>query len=331
LSDPTIAVVIPAASAPDVFSECLRSLFLGVEKPDEVIIVNDAMDQTALDIAEQYPVRVVKNPHKGVSAARNYGARVAGSDIILFIDTDVIIDCQAIQLIRTIFQDAGIDGAVGVQSKSLRFMDFFSRYKNHWMRYTYRRLKENIHLFYTSCAAIRREVFIQTGGFDENYRLPSVEDTAFGAVLGASGIRIQPLPDFEIEHVKAYGLKSILVTDFNRSAALVRYVLRNRSQKTGGDIGKTSVPKQFMLSSAIMTIALFALFLLPVWSYFSLITFLISWIFIIGLNTSWISHLFQEEGIGFAIKACFFLPVDVTFVVLGIFWGIISFAMGKKY
>ena len=326
-----ISVIIPAASAPAVFEECLNSVFSGSWKPCEVLLIDDAMDRRAYEIARRFPVQVLKNPSKGVSSARNFGAENATSSILFFMDTDVILPPDAIDQLKDAFTDSAVDGIVGVQGKSIRYTNFFSRYKNQWMRCTYCRLKDNIHLFYTSCAAIRKDVFLKTGGFDENYRLPSIEDTAIGAVLGRQGARIKTLTGLQVEHAKEYNLKSVLKTDFHRSSALVRYVLRNWGSRSRGGIRKTSVPKRFMLGSLFMSLAWLSIIpaILADWEFL--------WIFAIAsicvpiINHFWIHHLAKEEGWLFAFTACLFLPLDVTFVVAGMMNGLTGFLTGYKY
>ncbi len=326
-----ISVVIPAAAAPPCFDECLKALFEGEPSPGEVIIVNDAMDDLAVQIASNYPVKVIDNPGKGVASARNFGVKNARFPIILFIDTDVIISKKTFELLREAFEDKTVDGAVGIQSRNLRFTNFSSRFKNQWMRFTYKRLKKDIHLFYTSCAAVRRNVFLESGGFDEKYVLPSVEDTVFGAVLGRLNRRIVPLHAFEIEHVKKYGLWTVLKTDLQRSAALVRYILRRRNESQNASISRTSVPKRFMLSAFFMSLGLLAIFSIPMTGLPGLSFFALFVLLTLFLNSNWILHLHKEEGALFALKACIFIPIDVTFVVLGILTGFITFLLGKKY
>ncbi len=331
-----VSVVIPSAAAPDVFEEVLASVFNQTMMPYEVICVDDAMDQKAIGIADrfakQYPIKVIKNDGSGVSAARNTGARAVLGDIILFIDTDVVLKPNAISLITDVLKSKPqYDGIVGVQSAELRFGDFFSRWKNHWMRFTYQRLSGDVHLFYTSCAAILKSAFLKSGGFDENYKKPSIEDTVFGAALGRMGAKILPVSEFEVEHVKAYTLKSVLKTDVYRSAALVKYALRNVRSGHGTGAGKTSVPITFMLSALLMAIAwvslIPAVFLNPWWFVLPVSIIVFLW----ALNGSWLKYLYAHEDLIYCLKAMIFLPVDISAVNAGMIYGLFKYLMGCSY
>lgn len=331
-----ISIVIPSAGAPTVFPEVLKSIFSESVQPQEVIIVDDAMDANAYGIvdkySDKYPVYVLPNRGQGVSAARNAGARAANGNIILFIDTDVILRPGSLETLVEAFQEPEVEGVVGVQSAAFRFSNFFSRWKNHWMRYTYRRLSGHIHLFYTSCAAIRKSAFLKTEGFDENYRLPSIEDTVFGTELGRHNIKIKPVPDFEVEHVKGYTMQGVLRTDRMRSAALVKYTLRNLARDGDTKTGKTSVPFAFIIGSLVMICFWISL-------AFSLCTdngllTVLPWVLLgslWALNMSWLKYLIREEGIRFMIQGLLFLPLDVTWVDIGMVQGVYEYLTGSRY
>ena len=103
-----------------------------------------------------------------------------------------------------------MDGLIGVFSENTRNNNFCTQYKSLWMRYTYLRLSGPVALFYTSAAAIKSERFKQSGGFDINYKRPSVEDTAMGLRLTQMGCRIYVNKDLAVEHNKAYSLFGLL-------------------------------------------------------------------------------------------------------------------------
>src|ERR1700746_3827499 len=72
---------------------CLASL----EVPDfpdyEVIVVNDGSRDRTLEIAERYPYcRIISQPNKGLSAARNVGAEAATGEIVAYTDSDCVAD-----------------------------------------------------------------------------------------------------------------------------------------------------------------------------------------------------------------------------------------------
>ena len=73
--------------------KCLRSLALQTNAPSfEVIIVDDGSRDAAPEFIKQwihsYPVTIVRQPHCGVSVARNRGARTSRAPVLVFVDAD---------------------------------------------------------------------------------------------------------------------------------------------------------------------------------------------------------------------------------------------------
>ena len=59
---------------------------------------------------------------------------------------------------------------------------------------------------------------ISSGGFSEGFRRPSIEDIEVGWRVGAAGYRVWLSPDIHVQHLKAWTLRSMLVTDIRDRA-----------------------------------------------------------------------------------------------------------------
>src|SRR5690606_21937526 len=130
---------------------------------------------------------------------------------------------------------------------TMRFRNLCSVYKNLWMYYTYvRRAGQDVPLFYTTAAAIRRDAFIASGGFDVNYVDPNIEDTDYGQKLASLGYRVQILPDLEVEHAEGSALGGLLRVDFLRSMSLATLKLPKSADGIGTNA--TSVPTGYIVS-----------------------------------------------------------------------------------
>jgi len=85
-----VSVVIPAQNRRKLISRAIDSVRAQTAPPSEILVVDDgSTDDTARFVAETYPeVRVLRQPNRGVSAARNAGIRAATSAFIAFLDSD---------------------------------------------------------------------------------------------------------------------------------------------------------------------------------------------------------------------------------------------------
>lgn len=99
-----VSVVIPAYNEEKLLGRCLESLNKQIEKPLEIIIVdNNSTDKTA-KIAKQFGARVIKEKKRGTIAARNKGFNLAKGEIIARTDADTIVPRNWTKRIRKDFE-----------------------------------------------------------------------------------------------------------------------------------------------------------------------------------------------------------------------------------
>ncbi|MBN2384843.1 glycosyltransferase family 2 protein [bacterium] len=331
---PGVSVVIPVKNAESTLAHCLDCVTRESGFVHEIIIVDDGSNDRSEEIAHNYQlVRVVRTDEtrRGVSRARNAGAREAQGDIVLFIDSDVLLKPGSIELLASIFQEQALNAVVGLLDPDSYYRNFASDYKNLWMHYTYKIQPRETSLFYTSIAAIRRSLFNELGGFDEAYRRPGLEDTAFGNKLFASGHSVRLIPELQAIHVKKYTLVDILKLDYQRAKALVKIQLRKglAGLKTGN---KSSVPLTFILSIVPGFLAGVLFFIALLWQdHVALFSSLLLVALTLFLNRDILSFLFKQRGCIFLIKTILFLLVDSTVLMFGIIMALIEYALGKRY
>lgn len=82
----TISVLVPAWNASDTLAECLQSI-TGADA--EIIVVDDGSTDGTASLVEGFPdVILVRQPNRGVSAARNVALVRAQGEYIVFLDSD---------------------------------------------------------------------------------------------------------------------------------------------------------------------------------------------------------------------------------------------------
>jgi glycosyltransferase involved in cell wall biosynthesis len=327
---PAVSVVIPVYNAAPTLKECLTRLGQSSIANFEVIVVDDGSTDQSNDILAKFPVRVLLSSERiGPAAARNLGAQAATAEFLFFIDSDVMVRPETLALLLDAFNRTGVDGLCGVQAVEMRHRDLVSQYKNQWMRWTYLRQAGDIPLFYTTSAAIRRDVFLRVGGFDVGYTRPNVEDTAFGQKLKRLGIRVQVHPELEVEHVKHYSLWRLLQVDFMRAISLTRLKLRHPKELWDNN---SSVPTSFIASVPLSGLAVLGL-LLGHGAGSPLLTFLgvLASASLVGLNAGFLDALARSQGRARALAAVPILWLELLVVGAGVTAGLLTFLLGRRY
>jgi glycosyltransferase involved in cell wall biosynthesis len=88
-----ISLIIPAYNEEKYIGECLKSAIKNGEKLFEIIVVNNASTDNTEEVVKSFMkyssnIRIVNEPRKGLTKARQRGLNEAGGDIIAHIDAD---------------------------------------------------------------------------------------------------------------------------------------------------------------------------------------------------------------------------------------------------
>ncbi|GBD25089.1 Putative mycofactocin biosynthesis glycosyltransferase MftF [bacterium HR30] len=111
---PKISVVICAYNAERTMDACLASL-RELRYPNyEVIVVNDGSTDGTEAIARRYPeFRLLSQPNKGLSAARNAGLEAARGEIVAYTDSDCVADPDWLTYLAYKFASSDFAGVGG--------------------------------------------------------------------------------------------------------------------------------------------------------------------------------------------------------------------------
>jgi glycosyltransferase involved in cell wall biosynthesis len=105
----TIAVIIPTFRRGDLLARLVDSLFAGDRPPDEVIIVDNDPEESAILDQGRWPVRILRAGHGlNLAAARNDGWRNTTADLCVFIDDDNEIESGALGPLASACTDPGV-------------------------------------------------------------------------------------------------------------------------------------------------------------------------------------------------------------------------------
>jgi len=215
-SRPTVSIIIPVHNGGDKFRQSIAGVMQCLPEPMEVIVVTDGDTDGSWRMAEEFGARVVRVSGPGGPArARNIGALASKGDILFFVDADVVISQEAVGRVVGVFEStADLAAVFGSYDDEPMETNFLSQYKNLLHHYVHQTSKAEASTFWGACGAIRREIFFASGGFNEGYNRPAIEDVELGYRLKRAGHRIRLMKRLKIKHLKRWSVFSLLESDF---------------------------------------------------------------------------------------------------------------------
>ena len=189
-----VSVVIPTYNRRPILEKCLLALERQQACPEidryEVVVVDDGSSDGTPDWlraeAERFPhVRLIEQSHGGPAEGRNRGVDHASGDVIVFIDSDLVVTdsflaCHANSLVRS-WSERGdrLCFTYGAVVNTANFeQPTAERHKLRDLSWAY---------FATGNVAIDKDVLQRAGLFDTGFRLYGWEDLELGERLRQMG------------------------------------------------------------------------------------------------------------------------------------------------
>lgn len=102
LNSTLVSVIIPVYNSSNVIKRCISSIINQTYRNLEIIVIDDgSTDDSLLKLAyiKDPRLHVFKEKHLGVSHARNLGLSKCSGDYVMFVDSDDVIDQNALSLL----------------------------------------------------------------------------------------------------------------------------------------------------------------------------------------------------------------------------------------
>lgn len=110
----SITIVVCTHERPRELERCLRSLRLQTRPPAEIVVVDNApANAAARQVAAAAGARYVPAPLRGVSRARNAGARHCLTPLLAFIDDDMVAHPAWLDALHSAFDDSEVIAVTG--------------------------------------------------------------------------------------------------------------------------------------------------------------------------------------------------------------------------
>lgn len=173
----TISIIIAIFNRKDELFELLNSLSHQTDKNFEVIIVDDgskiALLPTVELFEEQLDIKFFRKENSGPGLSRNYGAKRAKNDWLVFVDSDVIVETGYIENIKRNLSENPCD-AFGGADKAHKGFNLMQKAISYSMTSVFttggiRGKKSAVTKFQPRSfnMGVNKEIFLKVGGFSE--------------------------------------------------------------------------------------------------------------------------------------------------------------------
>ncbi len=313
-----ISVVIPCHNAERELKLCLEALFKNDLTHLEIVVVDDGSSDSTAQVVEDVAQGGGDSPtiqylaldkKSGPAVARNQGVRQASHPFVLFLDADIVLTRQSIELIRESLDlyshRSDIIGVLGSYSEIIPWDDFFSNFKNLTICFLYKSTDTLSPFLHTPIFCIRREILDRVGGFDSRFK--TAEDFGLGILLGTQGFHFVIDRTLEGVHLKRYSLGGIFKEDWRRIRDLAAIKLNPSQRRFALRAHRPHRLVSLLLPGPILLSVILTPFN-P--SFGNLALFLLA---VFGLcNVPFLLYARRLRGWGFAVKAAGFIFCEMA-------------------
>jgi glycosyltransferase involved in cell wall biosynthesis len=298
---PFFSVVVPVLNGGEVFRDSLEALRRSSFGDFELWVVDDGSTDDSRATAEKSGARRLQTRgRQGPAAARNLGARRARGEFLLFLDADCSVGPETLRRAAAILSDdETLDALFGSYDDEPAAPGWVAQYKNLQHHWVHQRGDPEASTFWAGCGAVRRQVFLDLGGFDEaRFSRPAIEDIELGYRLRRSGRRIRLARDVQVKHHKAWSLWSVIRSDLLDRGIPWSELLAGREGPANelnlGWIGRLSV-----VSVVLLVASLFLALVEPLWALLAGVTM----VALLWFNREFYGFLSSKRGAAFLLAA----------------------------
>jgi len=231
---PKVSIIVTTLNNKPTIDECLRSI-TELDYPKqlvEVIVIDASSNDSTLDIVKTYPVKLISKP-LNAPAAYNYASKIAGNEILGFIDADAKVEKKWLKkLVRHLGEErvAAVSGTIETWNKN----QLIPRCIGYDLSYRYGRIHGSVRRVATMNLILRKKVMDEVGGFDEN--LPTQYDTDMGVRITSAEYKIVVDPNARCYHFHRPTLTAYFKQQFKYGQNTTKLYLKHSHLMRGDEI-----------------------------------------------------------------------------------------------
>ncbi len=298
----------------------------------EIILVDDGSTDKSLKLItstakNQHVFRLTEN--RGRVYARNYGFEKATGDIIVNVDSDVVIQKNTIQTVVTyLTEHSEVSAVTGRVQKTSEYENFASVYKNLYMHYYFGLLPKEVNFLYGSFFAIRKTAYKK---IPHSSQVKIADDTSLGQALIYENFTIHLNKNLMVNHLKRFTLWSLIKNDFTISSdwAYLFIQYSGWTQLFKKNTGYAHASKGQIASITLIGAVVFLPLLFAYSKTLAIGVSMFIGLLLVCINRTFFAYL-SSQPLLFFIKAISWTILDYGIMLCGISHGIFKYMLNKK-
>ncbi len=216
---PLVSVVIPVHDGGAVLARCLDTVMASSYPDVEVIVVDDRSSDDPQSVARSRGCRFMRlQQGHGAAAARNAGARAARGQLLLFIDSDVMIPVDAVErTVQHLSASPRVCGLSAIYTAVAGAPGMVSRYLNFKTHHFQVSLPPSPDTVYSAYLALWRRCFEAVGGFDEAQAYVAADDLVLGLQLAEAGCCLEFSVEIQVTHHKRLSVAGLVEFEYRHA------------------------------------------------------------------------------------------------------------------
>jgi len=238
-----VSLYIPCYNAAPYLKECLESVLRQSYQIDEILVIDDGSIDASMEIAKDYPVRIISHGrNKGLAAARNTALRESRNDLVAALDADCSAHPEWLEKLTRCFAREDIAGAGGrlLERNTSGSADKWrlAHMKQVWgddMLY-------DPPFLYGNNNILRKGAVMKAGGYNEEFKT-NYEDIDLSERIYKLGFRMVYDPAALVGHLRRDTVRSVLRSYWLRQWYYRKYnelgkknALRKAALRLGGAV-----------------------------------------------------------------------------------------------
>jgi GT2 family glycosyltransferase len=226
------SLVVPGRNCARTLAACLRSAseLLRSGLVAELIFVDDGSQDDSSALALKHGATVLQAGGRGAGAARNVGWRAAKTTLVWFVDSDCVIEPDALTRLLSRRTSLGV-GVVGGSYANLHPDSRTARLIHEEMVYRHQRMGQRTSFAITANLLCEREVLQRLNGFDEALLL--AQDLDFAYRVCAEGSRLGFEASSRVGHHHETNLLGYLIKQARQGYWRMRLYRKHPRRVTG--------------------------------------------------------------------------------------------------